>query len=71
MAIQGISSATSTRMVVDPRDLNRDGKVTMNEVLAYNRAHQVQAPRAASDGASKPAQKQAGKGPGGLIDLYA
>jgi hypothetical protein len=41
MAVGGVGSATSSSSVsvLDPRDLNRDGKVTELEIQQYNQTH--------------------------------
>ena len=39
MSVGSIAGTTATKMSLDPRDLNQDGKVTAAEIQAYARAH--------------------------------
>ena len=68
MSIGSIGSAASSTISFDPRDLNKDGKVSAAEIQAYANAH-PDLGKAAST--RTPTQDSPSAGSKGLLDIYA
>jgi len=68
MSIGSIGSAASSTISFDPRDLNKDGKVSAAELQVYANAHPVPEKTAST---RTPAQGLPSAGSKGLLDIYA
>jgi len=69
MSVGSIGGVTASSAVsLDPRDLNKDGKVSAAEIQAYANAHPDPEKTAST---RSPAQDSPSAGSKGLLDTYA